>query len=65
MSTGIGIGYIGGAMPSKLPILNFVIEPELLKRVDDFRFKNRFPTRAAAVKWLLNAAITAKLTPKA
>jgi len=52
-------------MPSKLPILNFVIEPELLKRVDDFRFKNRFPTRAAAVKWLLNAAITAKLTPKA
>ena len=49
---------------SEKPYLNFVIEPDLLKRVDDFRFKQRFPTRAAAVKWLLDAALKAKLAPK-
>jgi hypothetical protein len=39
------------------------VDEELLKPPDDFRFKNRFPTRAAAVKWLLEAALKAKLTP--
>jgi hypothetical protein len=46
------------------PILNFIIEPELLKRVDDFRFKHRFGSRAAAVKWLLDWALGQKPTPK-
>ena len=46
------------------PLLNFVIDPELLKRVDDFRFKHRFQTRAAAIKWLLDAALKAKLAPE-
>jgi hypothetical protein len=45
-------------MPSsEKPYLNFVIEDDLLDRIDDFRFANRFPTRAAAVKFLLNAAL--------
>jgi hypothetical protein len=39
------------------PILNFIIDPALLKRVDDFRYKHRFPNRAAAVKWLLDFAL--------
>ena len=51
-------------MGTDKPLLNFVIEPELLKRVDDWRYKHRFPTRAAAIKWLLKAALDAKLTPK-
>lgn len=38
-------------------ILNFVIDPDLLKAIDDFRFSNRFPTRAAAIKWLLAWAL--------
>ena len=42
------------------PLLNFLIEPELLERVDDFRFKNRFQTRAAAIKWLLDWALKQK-----
>ena len=46
--------------PSDKPYLNFVIEPDLLKRVDDFRYKQRFPTRAAAVKWLLDWALNQK-----
>lgn len=35
---------------SELPYLNFLIPPDLLKRINDFRFKHRFPTRAAAIK---------------
>ena len=33
--------------------LNFLVDPALLKRLDDFRYQRRFPTRAAAIKWLL------------
>jgi hypothetical protein len=47
-------------MPSTKPILNFVIDPSLLKRVDDWRFKNRFVTRAEAVKWLIEWALEQK-----
>jgi hypothetical protein len=49
-------------MPSEKPLLNFVIEPDLLKRVDDFRFHYRFSSRAAAIKWLLEWAL--KQNPK-
>ena len=48
------------AMPSDKPLLNFVIDPALLKRVDDFRFKQRFATRAEAIKWLLAWALDQK-----
>jgi small subunit ribosomal protein S21 len=44
-------------MPSEKPFLHFVVDENLLKRVDDFRFRNRFPTRAAAIKWLLDWAL--------
>ena len=44
-------------MPSKLPFVHFVIEPSLLERIDTFRFHNRFPSRAAAIKWLLAWAL--------
>lgn len=47
----------GDGMPSEKPLLHIVFEPELLERVDDFRFANRFPSRAAAVKWLLTWAL--------
>jgi metal-responsive CopG/Arc/MetJ family transcriptional regulator len=52
--------------PSTKPYLNFVIEPDLLKRLDDFRYKQQFPTRAAAVKALLSWALSQnpKLPPK-
>ena len=44
-------------MTNNKSILNFTIEETLLKRIEDFRFKNRFATRAAAVKWLLDWAL--------
>lgn len=44
-------------MPTDKQVLNFVVEPELVSRLDEFRFKSRFPTRAAAIKWLLWQAL--------
>jgi hypothetical protein len=38
-------------------LLNFIVEKELLNRIDDFRFQNRFATRAGAIKWLLSWAL--------
>lgn len=51
------------APPSEKPFLHFVIDEDLLKRVDDFRFKNRFESRAAAIKWLLGWALDQKPKP--
>ena len=45
------------------PYLNFIAESELVKRLDDFRFKHRFPSRAAAIKWLLDWALKQKPVP--
>ena len=36
----------------------------LLKRLDDFRFKKRFASRSEAARWLMKAALDAKLAPK-
>ena len=38
-------------------MLTFLIEMELLHRIDDFRYDNRFPTRAGAIRWLLAWAL--------
>src|ERR1700690_1856874 len=45
--------------PSKT-LINFIIKDNLLERIEDFRFKNRFATRAAAIKWLLDWALKQK-----
>ena len=47
-------------MTANKTLLNFIVEDSLLKRIEDFRFKNRFATRAAAIKWLLDWALTQK-----
>ena len=51
------------ATPDKEPV-HVLLEKDLLKRLDDFRFKQRFDTRAATIRWLLEAALKAKLAPK-
>ncbi len=50
-------------MPSNKPVVIFVIDPALLKRLDDFRYQNRFPSRAGAIKWLLDWALTQNPNP--
>jgi hypothetical protein len=48
---------------SKLPYVTLNIEEELLKRIEDFRFKNRFQSRAATMKWLMTRALDQKPKP--
>lgn len=52
------------AAEKQKPFLHFNVEPELVKRIDDFRFKNRFESRAACIKWLLKWALDAKPKPE-
>jgi hypothetical protein len=47
-------------MPINKTLLNFIVDESLLKTIEDFRYKNRFPTRAAAIKWLLDWALKQK-----
>ena len=51
-------------MTTTKPIVNFSIDPALLKRVDEFWHANRFPNRAAAVKWLLDFALKQHPKPR-
>jgi metal-responsive CopG/Arc/MetJ family transcriptional regulator len=44
-------------MNSDKPVVNFVIEEDLLKKIDDYRFEKRFPSRAAAIKNLIRIGL--------
>jgi hypothetical protein len=61
----VNSGYNGYDLnvPSDKPFLSFIVDPEMIKRLDDFRFKHRFESRAAAIKWLLDWALTQKPKP--
>ena len=48
------------AVASKKPMLTFVIDPDLLKLIDDYRFKYRFASRAQAIKSLLAQCLEEK-----
>ena len=37
--------------------LSFIVDSELLRRIDDFRFRWRFGSRADAIRWLLHWAL--------
>jgi metal-responsive CopG/Arc/MetJ family transcriptional regulator len=44
-------------MTTTKPFLSFVIEEELLKKIDNYRFSKRFPSRAAAIKNLIEIGL--------
>jgi len=50
-------------MPSNKPKILFVMDDDLLKRIDDFRFDNRINSRSEAVRQLIEAGL--KVKPKA
>jgi len=45
------------SMPTKKDILNFAVNADLMKRLDDFRFENRINTRSEAIRRLLDEAL--------
>lgn len=48
-----------GSVPSSKPLVTLVMDDDLLKQIDDFRFTRRFASRAAAIKFLLTKALQA------
>lgn len=44
-------------MPTEKPRYTIIVEEELLKQIDDFRFNNRYPSRSAATLELIRLGI--------
>jgi len=44
-------------MPSKKPKMLFVIEQDLIDRIDDFRFDNRVNSRSSAIRQLIEEGL--------
>lgn len=40
-------------MPTQKPRYTVIVDEELLKEIDDFRFENRYPSRSAATLELI------------
>lgn len=50
-------------MSSDKPLVHFVAPQELIDEIDEFRFKHRFQSRAAAIKWLLRWGLQQQPAP--
>ena len=44
-------------MPSKLPVMTFILDEDLKRRLDDFRFSQRIDTKSDAIRRLLDEAL--------
>lgn len=44
-------------MPTEKPRFTMIVDEELLKEIDDFRFENRYPSRSAATIDLIRRGI--------
>jgi len=44
-------------MPTKKPRTVLVLEDDLLKRIEDFRYENRIPTRSEAIRQLVKEGL--------
>lgn len=44
-------------MPIEKPRFTVIVDEELLKEIDDFRFENRYPSRSAATIDLIRRGI--------
>lgn len=51
-------------VPSKKPFVHLVLDEELIERIDDVRFTFRLPSRSAAIRWLLEAALDQNPIPE-
>ena len=46
-------------MPAEKPRYTVIVDEELLKEIDDFRFENRYPSRSAATLALIRLGMKA------
>ena len=45
-------------MATEKPVINIIIDEELLRQIEEYRYKNRFPSRTAAIRELLELALS-------
>lgn len=50
-------------MPAEKTLVHMLFDNALLKRIDDFRFTHRFQSRTAAVRWLVQWALSKNPIP--
>ena len=46
-------------MPTEKPRYTVIVDEELLREIDDFRFENRYPSRSAATLELIRRGLEA------
>lgn len=44
-------------MPTKKPRYTVIVDEDMLKKIDDFRFENRYPSRSAATLALIRIGL--------
>ena len=44
-------------MPTEKPRYTVIVDEDLLKQIDDFRFENRYPSRSAATLELIRVGL--------
>ena len=44
-------------MPTETPKITFVVDEELIERIDDFRFENRVKNRSEAIRQLIEEGL--------
>lgn len=44
-------------MPTKKPIISVVLDDELLKKIEDYRFSNRISSRSKALKHIIELGV--------
>lgn len=49
-------------MASTKPLITVVMDDELVSRIDDFRYAFRYPSRGAAIRFLIEAGLDAEGT---
>ena len=47
----------GNARPTEKPRYTVIVDQKLLRRIDDFRFENRYPSRSAATQELIRRGL--------
>jgi metal-responsive CopG/Arc/MetJ family transcriptional regulator len=50
-------------MPTKQPYVTVVLDDNLLKKIQDFRFENRIENRSTAIRMILEAGLKALTKP--
>lgn len=52
------------AVPTNKPFVHLILDPEMLEQIDEVRWTLRLPSRTAAIRWLLAAALEERVIPE-